>query len=820
MTEISDREISIIIDDDDESISPLPEKAEAQQTREPSETTIKNAKDEESLFRHFRGWTYSERARPTTSWIWDEGFDIQCGDERKWVCKTCIRKRNPKPKSVVAAGTQNAENHLWDAHRISDPSGKRLPDKKRKIDSTPSKTIVKMFSIDPTKPREQVIANTLIKSFDRNHFQRLVVDWIVEENHSFRIAESHRLRAIFEYLNPSVRLRNAHISANTVRTRILEAYKSHKEAVIEVLQRAPGLIHLSFDGWRSGNRHAFFGVAAFFRDEDNNLRKIVLGVPEVSEQHFGYNIAGEILDIIHEYRIEDKVGYFTLDNAQNNDVAMEVLGAELGFNGKARRGRCFGHIVNLAAKEILFGKNAEAFERQLSGAEALSEAEHELWRKRGPVGKLHNLVVTINNSDILTYLLDNLQQQDIDASKDITVKSKKPLRVVVDNDTRWLSQLYMIRRALLLRDYFEQMIVKHKQAWERENKLKRGPGFRKGVKYPSICEPQNQLDATDWRVLEILAEVLTVFEDAVKTLEGDGMIRERKRGWVGSYGNSWDVIIGYEFLLGTLEKYKEMATDFPESEHLRININLGWKKLDEYYNRLDETPIYYAALALHPAYRWDYFETQWDNRPDWIARAKEMVKDVWVTDYKPLEVDCSHDDKPSPKRQKAHYRNRFEEHRQQSRMKFARPEISQKIISSAFELDEYEAWLASSQETDASIENPIQYWHDLRHKYPRLSRMALDFLTIQPMSAECERLFSAAGLMVTSQRSRLQAHIIGICQVLRSWLRADIIDELDPMLVFMANEDISTLGDDVNVLETAVWLTSTSNDVDSGMEGE
>jgi hypothetical protein len=128
--------------------------------------------------------------------------------------------------------------------------------------------------------------------------------------------------------------------------------------------------------------------------------------------------------------------------------------------------------------------------------------------------------------------------------------------------------------------------------------------------------------------------------------------------------------------------------------------------------------------------------------------------------------------------------------------------------------------LASSQETDASIENPIQYWHDLRHKYPRLSRMALDFLTIQPMSAECERLFSAAGLTVTSQRSRLQAHIIGICQVLRSWLRADIIDELDPMLVFMANEDISTLGDDVNVLETAVWLTSTSNDVDSGMEGE
>ncbi|KAM5529009.1 hAT family dimerization domain protein [Fusarium oxysporum f. sp. phaseoli] len=53
--------------------------------------------------------------------------------------------------------------------------------------------------------------------------------------------------------------------------------------------------------------------------------------------------------------------------------------------------------------------------------------------------------------------------------------------------------------------------------------------------------------------------------------------------------------------------------------------------------------------------------------------------------------------------------------------------------------------------------------------------MALVFLTIQPMSAECERLFSAAGRMVTPLRSRLEAQVIGTCQVLRSWLRAGII---------------------------------------------
>jgi hypothetical protein len=51
--------------------------------------------------------------------------------------------------------------------------------------------------------------------------------------------------------------------------------------------------------------------------------------------------------------------------------------------------------------------------------------------------------------------------------------------------------------------------------------------------------------------------------------------------------------------------------------------------------------------------------------------------------------------------------------------------------------------------------------------------MALDFLTIQSMSAECERLFSGAGRMVTPCRNRLDACTISISQVL--------IDELDPL---------------------------------------
>ncbi|KND92540.1 hypothetical protein TOPH_02791 [Tolypocladium ophioglossoides CBS 100239] len=61
-----------------------------------------------------------------------------------------------------------------------------------------------------------------------------------------------------------------------------------------------------------------------------------------------------------------KIGYFILNNAKNNDTALEIIGRELGFVGARRRGRCFRHTLNLSAKAILFSHDANAFERRFA----------------------------------------------------------------------------------------------------------------------------------------------------------------------------------------------------------------------------------------------------------------------------------------------------------------------------------------------------------------------------------------------------------------------------------------------------------------------
>jgi hypothetical protein len=63
----------------------------------------------------------------------------------------------------------------------------------------------------------------------------------------------------------------------------------------------------------------------------------------------------------------------------------------------SRRLRCFRHVINLAAKAFLYSKEADAFKKDIESFREKSDLLKELtlWRKRGPIGKLYNIVVFI-----------------------------------------------------------------------------------------------------------------------------------------------------------------------------------------------------------------------------------------------------------------------------------------------------------------------------------------------------------------------------------------------------------------------------------------
>jgi hypothetical protein len=116
--------------------------------------------------------------------------------------------------------------------------------------------------------------------------------------------------------------------------------------------------------------------------------------------------------------------------------------------------------------------------------------------------------------------------------------------------------------------------MKYLAKWKIEATTKKG-NLKKGRKMPRIFKFEGRLSDDDWIALERIAEIFAFFKNVVRVLEGDGQRQRRKHGFEGSYGNSWEVPLGFEHILGVLKKAKEEMRDFPDPDHFRISINLA-----------------------------------------------------------------------------------------------------------------------------------------------------------------------------------------------------------------------------------------------------
>ena len=282
-----------------------------------------------------------------------------------------------------------------------------------------------------------------------------------------------------------------------------------------------------------------------------------LSIISLTTLHSGDNLADEVASTLAEFGIDSsRLGYFVLDNARNNHTAVAALGIEFNFDPEQRRLRCLGHIINLAVKQLIFGASANAMETEDDADLDFSAASDDLkkWRKKGPIGRLHNFVGAFIISPQLVQLLLEWQKEDLASGKrseidHITGKIRKPLIPMADNETRWNSRHRMMQRAKILRSYFSRLIIYTQEQWEHDKLRKRG------VKKPTILG--DRLDDSDWDIIDAFLKVLSAFDTISTRLQGNG--EPDKDGHIKS-GAFWEYFQSFEFLLSHLEKLK-MSSD-------------------------------------------------------------------------------------------------------------------------------------------------------------------------------------------------------------------------------------------------------------------
>jgi len=194
-------------------------------------------------------------------------------------------------------------------------------------------------------------------------------------------------------------------SANTIQSWILEQFHRSQQSLTRLFRQSRSKVHFTFDMWTSPNYRAFLGVVANWLDSDYELQSTVIGMRRFYRRHTGDNLAACFLEIIDPYTIIDKIGCFTLDNATNNDTALQHIAQHLKeldilFDPLQRCLPCFGHVINLVVKAFLWGSDAEVFEAQISTYHDLQRETEELeaWRRKGPLGKLHIIITWISRS--------------------------------------------------------------------------------------------------------------------------------------------------------------------------------------------------------------------------------------------------------------------------------------------------------------------------------------------------------------------------------------------------------------------------------------
>jgi hypothetical protein len=329
------------------------------------------------------------------------------GVVRAWRCYQC------KETILILDGrSSNPLKHLRQAHKMDLQDGQlSLPvgEESSQISAGESGSVYQQASSQSSVAKQATITSLILRPKIKE-FRRDLLAWCIQRHIPFYTVDSPEFKKLMLTVNPT--LEGYLPGDDALRAWADEEFVVGKSKIKELLKQALSKTHISFDIWTSQYQsYAFLGVVAHFvwrRDGRLRTESVMLGLKRLRESHTGEYVAKILGDLILEYEVDpSKLGVFMADNGSENDPAVyAVLSRFLpdlkDYSG--RRGRCLAHIINLAAKDFLYGQNSEVFEGEVQALEVEDfdierlRAAQAIWRTQGAIGRLHNIVSYIRRS--------------------------------------------------------------------------------------------------------------------------------------------------------------------------------------------------------------------------------------------------------------------------------------------------------------------------------------------------------------------------------------------------------------------------------------
>ncbi|KJZ70189.1 hypothetical protein HIM_10412 [Hirsutella minnesotensis 3608] len=565
--------------------------------------------------------------------------------------------------------------------------------------------------------RSTEIESQVFKGYlDEEKMNKALAWLVVILNLPYRIVESREFHLFISTLNPLAKdfLPSAH---STIPGIINQQFQSAKKIVRLKLQSAISKVHLSLDIWTSPNRLLLLGICAHFVDHVQEARKKTLLALRPVANHSGEEQLITLMPVLRDFGIVRRIGSVVGDNSSTNDTLCRAFSACL----KEEEGIDWDPEVNrLRCMGHIINLAVQAFLFQGS----LDSKRCELYDNGEELEGIQKQRVEFRLLGPLGKLHNLVINIRSSSGRTKEFNQLAGRGIPLDNRTRWNSWYQMLHVAT------EKGIAGALDTYTKNH-------------FSDLSA--DYLSPEDWALLRSIKEILQPFSRATLATQGEHATLDK-------------VLFTMDVLIRCFD---EALISYKSHPELSPRIRKGWEVFDKYYSKTDTSPYYAAALVLHPSYRTTYIHSNWKKK--WHKTAFKQVKDLWCS-YRDLNDGTTS-------------YHAVEEEEDNDLDAFDRISRNLQNCARPTTQDEYEDYI-SGDPYDITPRTALSWWLQERHRkrWPKLSRMAIDILSMPAMSDEPERVFSGARRTISWERAQLDADQIEKGECLKHWVKNNVLD--------------------------------------------
>ncbi|CAI8611729.1 unnamed protein product [Vicia faba] len=557
-------------------------------------------------------------------------------------------------------------------------------------------------------------------SFDQVHCNDKIAKMIILHDYPLHIVEHKGFidfaRALQPRFNP--------LSLNTVQGDCVAIYFREKQNLLNLIDGIPGRINLTLDLWTSNQTLGYVFLRGHFIDGDWNLHHPILNVFAVPFPDLDGSFNQTIVTCLSGWNLKGRLFSVLFDKLFSNETLMGSMRGLLSLknpvilNGQLLRQSCYARVLSCLALD-------------------------SLWAMQETISKVQKKVQYVKSSKSLEERFWKLKQQ-------LQVPCK--MNLLVDDKNKWDTVYHMLVAACGLKEVFSCFDV---------------------YDHPGDTM---LLTMEDWKQVENLCACLKLLYDAAKTLT------------IQSFSTA-------NLFFPEVSKLKVQLTEASQDPHCCCLIMSLQEKFDVYWR--ESCFILAIAAAMDPRYKMKLVESTFakifgENAEPWIRTVEDNLRELFL-EYSIIQVlpftETNFDiGNKNMMKTDAYQEVSLDGFQGVSiddasifpvEVGLVEDELSdiEFYISDFTTNQEFKSeltkYLEEPLEPNVQEFNVLSWWSINEFKYPTLSRMASDILSMPVSTLSADSIFDTEIRKMDSYRSSLDSLTLEALICTKDWFHCE-----------------------------------------------